>query len=235
VPDQLYVDGRWQPAADSATIPVINPATEEVIAQVAAGGGQDVELAVAAAKRAFRSWRRTTGAERATFLRAIAGRVRERRDALIRLSSLNSGKPLAEAAVDMDDVVAAFDYYADLAQGLDPRQGAPVELPDRAFGASVRFEPAGVAALIVPWNFPLVTTAWKVAPALAAGCTVVLKPSEITPLVELELGAITDEVGLRRGSSTSWSAPAPPSARHWSRISTSPRSRSPAATPSASR
>jgi len=199
VPDQLYIDGRWQPAADGAAIPVINPATEEVIAQVAAGGAQDVELGVAAAKRAFRSWRRTTGAERAAFLRAIAGRVRERREELMRLSSLNNGKPLAEAAVDMDDVAAAFDYYADLAQGLDERQGAPVELPDRAFGAAVRFEPAGVAALIVPWNFPLVTTAWKVAPALAAGCTVVLKPSEITPLVELELGSIAAEVGLPPG------------------------------------
>ncbi|HYZ26239.1 MAG TPA: aldehyde dehydrogenase family protein [Geminicoccaceae bacterium] len=174
--DQLYIDGRWQPAAGSAA---------------------DVDRAVAAAKRAFCSWRRTTGAERAAFLRAIAGRVRERREELMRLSSLNNGKPLAEAAVDMDDVAAAFDYYADLAQGLDHRQGAPVELPDRSFRASVRFEPAGVAALIVPWNFPLVTTAWKVAPALAAGCTVVLKPSEITPLVEL--GAIADEVGLPPG------------------------------------
>jgi betaine-aldehyde dehydrogenase len=199
VPDQLYIDGRWQPAADGATIPVINPATEEVIAQVAAGGAPDVDQAVAAAKRAFKTWRRTTGTERAGFLRAIAGRVRERREELMRLSSLNNGKPLAEAAVDMDDVAAAFDYYADLAQGLDERQGAPVALPDPAFGAAVRFEPAGVAALIVPWNFPLVTTSWKVAPALAAGCTVVLKPSEITPLVELELGAIADEVGLPPG------------------------------------
>jgi betaine-aldehyde dehydrogenase len=199
VPDQLYIDGRWQPAADGATIPVINPATEEVIAHVAAGGAPEVERAVAAANRAFGSWRRTTGAERAAFLGAIAGRVREGREALIRLSSLNNGKPLAEAAVDMDDVAAAFDYYADLAQALDERQGSPVTLPDPAFGASVRFEPAGVAALIVPWNFPLVTTAWKVAPALAAGCTVALKPSEVTPLVELELGTIADEVGLPPG------------------------------------
>jgi betaine-aldehyde dehydrogenase len=199
LPDQLYIDGRWQPAAAGATLPVLNPATEEVIAHVAAGGAPDVDRAVAAANRAFRSWRRTTGAERAAFLRALAARVRERRAALMRLSSLNNGKPLAEAAVDMDDVAAAFDYYADLARDLDGRQGAPVSLPDPAFGASVRFEPAGIAALIVPWNFPLVTTAWKVAPALAAGCTVVLKPSEITPLVELELGVVADEVGLPPG------------------------------------
>ena len=130
MPDQLYIDGRWQPAADGATIPVINPATEEVIAHVAAGGAPEVERAVAAANRAFGSWRRTTGAERAAFLGTIAGRVREGREALIRLSSLNNGKPLAEAAVDMDDVAAAFDYYADLAQALDERQGSPVTLPD---------------------------------------------------------------------------------------------------------
>jgi len=199
VPDQLYIDGRWRPAADGATIPVVNPATEEVIAHVAGGGAPEVELAVAAAKRAFKTWRKTTGAERAAFLRAIAGRVRARREELMRLSSLNNGKPLAEAAVDMDDVAAAFDYYADLAQGLDERQGTPVPLPDSAFRAAVRSEPAGVAALILPWNFPLVTTSWKVAPALAAGCTVVLKPSEVTPLVELELGAIAAEVGLPPG------------------------------------
>ena len=177
MPDQLYIDGRWQPAASGATLAVINPATEEVIDHVAAGGAADVARAVAAAKRALRGWRRTTGAERAAFLRAIAAQVRERREALIRLSSLNNGKPLAEAAIDMDDVAAAFDYYAGLAQDLDSRQDAAVALPDPAFRAAVRFEPAGVAALIVPWNFPLVTTAWKVAPSLAAGCTVVLKPS----------------------------------------------------------
>ena len=214
MPDQLYVDGRWQPAADGATLPVINPATEEVIPHVAAGGAPEVDRAVAAAKRALRSWRKTTGAERAAFQRAIAAQVRERREALIRLSSLNNGKPLAEAAVDVNDLAAAFDYYADLAQGLDERQGAPVELPDPAFGASVRFEPAGIVALIVPWNFPLVTTSWKVGPALAAGCTVVLKPPGLLNIV---------------------AAPAPRSARLWSRIGTSPRSRSPAATQSASR
>jgi betaine-aldehyde dehydrogenase len=197
--DQLYIDGRWRPGTRGATIPVLNPATEQVIHHVAAGSAADVERAVAAAKRAFGSWRRSTGVERAVFLRAIAKQVREHRQALIRLSSLNNGKPLAEAAVDMADVAAAFEYYADLAQDLDGRQNAAVPLPDPAFRAAVRFEPAGVAALIVPWNFPLVTTAWKVAPALAAGCTVVLKPSEITPLVELEFGAIADEVGLPPG------------------------------------
>ena len=132
-------------------------------------------------------------------LRAIAERVRARRDGLIRLSSLNNGKPLAEAAVDMDDVAAAFAYYADLAEGLDRRQNEAVPLPDAAWRAAVRFEPVGVVGLITPWNFPLVTTSWKVAPALAAGCTVVLKPSEVTPLVELELGAIVEEVGLPAG------------------------------------
>ncbi len=196
--DTLYIDGGWQ-AASGGPIKVFNPATEEVIEEVAGGTAADIDRAVAAAKRAFERWRSTSGAERAAFLGAIAGKVRERREELIRLSSLNNGKPLAEAAVDMDDVAAAFDYYAGLARDLDARQEAEVALPDAAFHAAVRFEPAGVAGLIVPWNFPLVTTAWKVAPALAAGCTVVLKPSEITPLVELELGRIAGDVGLPQG------------------------------------
>jgi betaine-aldehyde dehydrogenase len=197
--DQLYIDGRWRTPAGGATIPVFDPATEEVIHAVAAAGPPEVDEAVAAAGRAFRTWRRTSGAERAAFLERIAAGVRARREQLIRLSSRNNGKPRHEAAVDMDDAAAAFAYYAALARELDARQDAAVALPDPAWRASVRFEPAGVAALVVPWNFPLVTTAWKVAPALAAGCTVVLKPSEITPLVELELGGIADEAGLPPG------------------------------------
>jgi len=99
----------------------------------------------------------------------------------------------------MQDVAACFDYYGGLAAALDRGQDQTVPVPDSAFRVSLRREPIGVAGLIVPWNFPMVTTAWKVAPALAAGCTVVLKPSEVTPIVELELGAIADEVGLPKG------------------------------------
>lgn len=196
---QLFIDGQWCAPATPARLDVINPATEQVIAQVAAAGPTDVDRAVRAARTAFPAWSRCTGAQRARFLHAIARQIEARRDELVALSSRNNGKPLAEAEIDIADVIACWDYYADLAKQLDNRQNTAVALPDPAFESRTRLEPAGVAALIVPWNFPFVTTAWKVAPALAAGCTVVLKPSEVTPLIELELGVIAQEVGLPDG------------------------------------
>lgn len=196
---QLYIDGEWRAPAQGGTIPVYNPFTEKVLHHVATGGPQDVDLAVKAAAAAFPGWKRASGSVRGRFLTAIAERVRQRKDELARLSSINNGKPLAEALIDMQDVASSFDYYGRLAVELDREQDSIVEVPDSGFRATLRREPIGVAGLIVPWNFPMVTTSWKVAPALAAGCTVVLKPSEVTPLVELELGAIADEVGLPKG------------------------------------
>ena len=111
----------------------------------------------------------------------------------------NNGKPRAEAEIDVGDAVATFDYYAGLAEGLDARQGEPVAMPDAAFAGKTRFEPVGPVGMIVPWNFPLVTSAWKIAPALAAGCTVVLKTSEFTPLIELAYGDIAQEAELPAG------------------------------------
>jgi len=125
--------------------------------------------------------------------------VRERRETLVHLQSTNNGKPLFEAGIDVDDVIATFEYYAGLAETLDEQQDKTVELPSDAFAARVRREPCGVVGLIVPWNFPMVTTAWKLAPALAAGCCVVLKPSEVTPLPELELASIIADSGLPSG------------------------------------
>lgn len=197
--DQLYIGGTWRAPLRGGKIPVFNPFTEQVIHHVAAGSPEDVDLAVKAAAAAFPSWRRASGSVRGRFLRAIAEKVRERKDELARLSSLNNGKPLAEALIDMQDVAASFDYYGGLAVELDREKDSAVNIPDSTYRATLRREPIGVAGLIVPWNFPLVTTSWKVAPALAAGCTVVLKPSEVTPIVELELGAIADEIGLPPG------------------------------------
>lgn len=197
--ERFFIDGQWVLPAVPATLPVINPATEEQIAQVAAGSRQDVELAVRAARAAFTQWRKTSGAQRAVYLRAIARAIESRNEELAALSSRNNGKPLFEARIDIGDAVATYDYYATLAEQLDQRQNAPVALAAQGFTSTTRLEPAGVVALIVPWNFPFVTTAWKVAPALAAGCTIVLKPSEVTPLVELELGGIAEAVGLPNG------------------------------------
>lgn len=197
--DRLFIDGRWVAPATSATLPVINPATEDQIGESAAGDRQDVDLAVQAACKAFTQWRRSSGAERAGYLRAIARIITEHSEELAVLSSRNNGKPLFEARIDISDAAATYYYYATLAEQLDQRQNASVALAAECFTSATRLEPAGVVALIVPWNFPFVTSAWKVAPALAAGCTVVLKPSEVTPWVEMELGRIAETVGLPHG------------------------------------
>ena len=196
---ELFINGTWQKPSTPGTIDVFNPCTEEVLHRVAAGGPADVNKAVAAAKAALPGWKKVGGAARGRFLKAIAAKLRERAEELATLSSRNNGKPLAEARVDMADAAASFDYYAGKAVELEARQNSDVAVPDANYRSQLRLEPAGVAALIVPWNFPLVTTSWKVAPALAAGCTVVLKPSEITPIVELELGRIVADIGLPPG------------------------------------
>ncbi|CAD5198204.1 aldehyde dehydrogenase family protein [Pseudomonas sp. FEN] len=195
--DGLYIEGQWR--SGSEQLRVINPATEALLGSVSGGDEQAVEQAVSAASRAFAGWSATTGAQRGAVLRRIADGVRERRETLVQLQSSNNGKPLFEAGIDVDDVIATFEYYAGLAETLDEQQDKAVELPSDAFAARVRREPCGVVGLIVPWNFPMVTTAWKLAPALAAGCCVVLKPSEVTPLAELELATIIADSGLPAG------------------------------------
>ncbi|BAN47427.1 aldehyde dehydrogenase family protein [Metapseudomonas resinovorans] len=193
----VYIDGQWLPGGP--VLEVVNPATEEHLASIGSGDAVSVDAAVQAASRAFPTWARSAGAERGAVLRRIAEGVRQRRDTLIQLQSLNNGKPLFEATIDVDDVIGTFEYYAGLAEALDAQQDRPVELPVEEFAARLRREPCGVVGLIVPWNFPMVTTAWKLAPALSAGCTVVLKPSEVTPLAELELVRIIAEAGLPTG------------------------------------
>lgn len=195
--DGLYINGQW--AAGREHLRVINPATEALLTTVIGGDERAVDQAVSAATEAFKSWSQTTGAERGAILRNIANGVRNGREHLMALQSSNNGKPLFEAAIDVDDAIATFEYYAELAEGLDAQQDSNVPLPSDDFSARLRREPCGVVGLIVPWNFPMVTTAWKLAPALAAGCCVVLKPSEVTPLPELELAAIIAESGLPNG------------------------------------
>lgn len=195
----LFIDGRWSDAAAGGRLDSLNPATEESLGSVAAGGAADVERAVGAADGARRSWASLSGRERAIFLRAMARRIGERREELARLEVLDNGKPLPEALWDLDDAAGCFDVYAGLAEELDTWQEVAIPLPDARFTSRVRHESCGVAGLIIPWNYPLLMAAWKVAPALAAGATCVLKPSELTPLTALELGAIADEIGLPPG------------------------------------
>ncbi|MGY2398250.1 aldehyde dehydrogenase family protein [Pseudomonas sp. SDO5271_S396] len=193
----VYIGGEWR--VGHAVLDVINPATEAPLAQVSVGDANAVTQAVDAASAAFIDWSKSTGRDRGALLRKIAQGVREQREQLMHVQASNNGKPLFEAGIDVDDVIATFDYYAGVAEAMDDGQDAAVALPSDAFSARLRREPCGVVGLIVPWNFPMVTTAWKLAPALAAGCCVVLKPSEVTPLAELQLAHIINAAGLPAG------------------------------------
>uniref|UniRef100_M8C5I2 betaine-aldehyde dehydrogenase n=1 Tax=Aegilops tauschii TaxID=37682 RepID=M8C5I2_AEGTA len=200
---QLFIDGDWRVPALGRRLPVINPTTEASIGEIPAGTSEDVDAAVAAARAALkrnrgRDWSRAPGAVRAKYLRAITAKMIERKSDLARLEALDCGKPLDEAAWDMDDVAGCFEFFAGHAEALDKRQNAAVALPEN-FKCHLKKEPIGVVALITPWNYPLLMAVWKVAPALAAGCTAVLKPSELASVTCLELGDVCKEIGLPSG------------------------------------
>ena len=197
---ELYINGQWVAPCEGGTFPVINPATEEVIHHIPAATAPDATAAVAAARAAFDHgpWPRLSGKERATYLRAIAQGIRDRLPELARLEVIDNGKPLPEAEWDLGDAAGCFDYYAGLAEELDG-EVEHIPLPDARFTARAVREPVGVAVAIIPWNYPLLMAAWKVAPALAAGCTMVLKPSEHTSLTALELGRIAEAANLPAG------------------------------------
>ncbi|UVJ42147.1 aldehyde dehydrogenase family protein [Pseudomonas sp. LS1212] len=199
--DQLYIDGQWVRPSQGGTFETIDPSNEAVIAKVAAATAADVDLAVKAARRAFDEgpWPQMSGAERAKILRAIANGIRESQDRLAELEVRDNGKPLPEALWDIGDTAGCFDFYADLADDLDGHREQAVSLADERFSSVARKEPMGVAGAIIPWNFPMLMAAWKVAPALAAGCCMVLKPSELTPLTALELADIAHRAGLPAG------------------------------------
>lgn len=185
----LFIDGKWRRAASGGTFATINPATGKKIADVADGGAADVDAAVRSARRAFdRVWSKTSGADRGKYLFRIARILQEKARELAVLETMDGGKPIRESRdVDLPLAAAHFFYYAGWADklkyafpGRDPR-------------------PLGVAGQIIPWNFPLLMAAWKIAPALACGNTVVLKPAETTPLTALHLAQIFQEAGLPDG------------------------------------
>jgi len=198
-PHSLYIDGKWRAPAVPEPITVLNPSTGEPLSSIGGAGTKEVNDAVAAAQAAFAGWRSMSGRERGAWLDGFAKGLTQRLPALVELQMLNNGKPRGEAETDVRDAIATFEYYADLAARLDEEQNSKVPLPDSGYSGKTRFEPLGPIGMIVPWNFPLVTSAWKVAPALAAGCTVVLKTSEYTPFAELVYADIAAEIGLPTG------------------------------------
>lgn len=181
---QMWIDNQWRDAADGRVFEVKNPATEAVLDTAPRAASADVDRAVAAAKRAFPEWRRTPGLEKAEKLHHAARRMREDSEGLAILLTKEGGKPLPENRDEIEWIAACFDYYAEIGRDVVGRVISPVARNQFNF---VIKEPYGVAGLIVPWNYPLLLLSWKLAGALAAGNTVVAKPSEWTPLSTLRL------------------------------------------------
>jgi betaine-aldehyde dehydrogenase len=194
---RMFIGGEFTASHRGAQFAVVDPSTEEIIAEVPEADEKDVSRAVAAAKAAFDSgpWPQTTAQERGRILFRLAERVRKESAKLAELESRNSGKPIVEAEYDIADVATCFEYYGGLATKV---LGHVNPVPDNALSLSLR-EPIGVAAQIIPWNYPLLMAAWKLAPALAAGCTCVLKPAEQTPLTALEFAGYLNEAGVPTG------------------------------------
>ncbi len=194
---QLYVNGRFIDAKSTKTIDVIDPATTEVIATTPDAGAEDVDAAVTAARTAFDEgpWKDATAQDRGRVLFKLAQIVRDRADELAELETRNSGKPIVESEFDIADVATCFEYYGGLATKI---HGDVLPVPDNAISLALR-EPMGVAGQIVPWNYPLLMATWKMAPALCAGCTTVLKPAEQTPLSVLALAESFEDAGLPPG------------------------------------
>jgi betaine-aldehyde dehydrogenase len=192
-----YINGEFVAAGTSTTLDVIDPATETVIARVPDGSREDVDRAAAAARAAFDAgpWKETTAQDRGRILFALARIVRERAAELAELETRNTGKPIVEAEFDAADVATCFEYYGGLATKI---HGDVIPVPDNAMSLALR-EPIGVAGQIIPWNYPLLMAAWKLAPAICAGCTMVLKPAEQTPLTILELASSFADAGLPPG------------------------------------
>ena len=193
---QLFIGGKFVPAADGTTLPTLNPHDNSPIADVAIAGREDVDRAVAAAAAAQPAWARLSASERGRLLLKLADRIEESAEELARLESLDTGHPLRDSrSLDVPRTALCFRYFGGMA---DKVEGSVIPV-DAGFFNYVLREPVGVVGQIVPWNFPLMFTSWKLAPALAAGNSVVLKPSEITPLTSLRIAEMMAEVGIPDG------------------------------------
>ena len=194
---KLLINNEWRASSSGETMEVLNPATEEIIAQTASADASDVDAAVAAARAALDGpWAALSARERGRVIRRLADRLLERADEIARLETLHNGKPIFESRnIEIPAAAECFEYYAGWA---DKITGETIPVKGNHLTYTLR-EPVGVVAAIVPWNFPLLLAAWKVAPALACGNTVILKPASQTPLTALALGEIAVEVGLPPG------------------------------------
>ncbi|WP_345749527.1 aldehyde dehydrogenase family protein [Streptomyces sp. ODS28] len=199
VMESIHVDGVWRAAAAGGTREILDPADASTLAVVAEGDTSDTDAAIAAARRAFDEgpWPHTPTAERAALLRKVADLLQRDREEIALIESKDTGKTLEEGRVDVDDVTNAFRYFADLV--MNESGGRVVDAGDADVHSVIVHEPVGVCAMITPWNYPLLQASWKVAPALAAGNTFVIKPSEVTPLSTVHMIKLVIEAGAPAG------------------------------------
>lgn len=195
---KMYINGQWVSSLKGETRKIINPFDCEVIAEVPEGDRDDARAAIAAARQAFDRgpWASVTGSERGRLLMKLASFIERDREELARLESLDTGKTMEESLWDMDDIAGIFRYYGGLA---DKKGGEVIDSPLPDTSSHTIREPVGVCGQISPWNYPLLQASWKMAPALAAGCTIVMKPSEITPLTTIKVTELAEEAGFPAG------------------------------------
>src|SRR3954454_22972263 len=194
----LFIDGQWLASGDATCSPVVNPSDGSVVTEVDVATDAQVAAAIAAARRAFdgTDWPRTPAAERAALLDRVAGLIERDLEEMARLETLNTGKAMRESRWDMADVARVFRYYGRLVTQETERLGDSGN-PDAR--SRIVYEPVGVCGLIGPWNYPLLQLSWKIAPALAAGNTAIMKPAQLTPLTAIHLTRLFEEAGVPRG------------------------------------
>jgi betaine-aldehyde dehydrogenase len=194
----LFIDGEWVASGDGTCSAVVNPSDASIVTEVDVATDDQVSAAISAARRAFdhTDWPRSPTGERAALLDRVAGLLDRDREELARTETLNTGKALRESRMDVDDVARVFRYYADLA---DKDAGRLVDTSEPTAVSRIVHEPVGVCGLIGPWNYPLLQLSWKIAPALAAGNTAVMKPASYTPLTAIHLTRLLEEAGTPRG------------------------------------
>ncbi|MGC2724820.1 MAG: aldehyde dehydrogenase family protein, partial [Candidatus Acidiferrales bacterium] len=201
-PRKMLINGKWVDAASGKTFPTYNPATGEVLANIAEGDKEDINRAVKAARAAFDSgpWSKISPAERGKMMWRLADLIDQHREEFAQLESLDNGKPLKIARVaDVPLAAEHFRYYAGWATKIEGNTIPMTRASQGSFFAYTVREPVGVVGQIIPWNFPLLMAAWKLGPALAVGCTIILKPAEQTPLTALRLGELIQEAGFPDG------------------------------------
>lgn len=204
----MFLNGAWVEAKDGNTREILNPANNELLAVVTDGDEQDTEIAIAHARQAFDTgpWPKMRAQERAGYLFKLADLIEGLADDLATLETRNNGKPLREAKFDVADAAACFRYYAGL---ITKPLGQTYEVSDPTIQAMVVREPIGVCGQIIPWNYPLLMAAWKLAPGLAAGNCCILKPAETTPLTAIELFKLIAEAGFPPGAAQLLLGPGP--------------------------